>query len=236
MKQLVAAGYEKIYQITKCFRQNERGQRHLPEFTMLEWYETHATMTELEQRCMDILTESAKAIATYPTVTFGEYQISLKDDCYRLEVQDAFEKFAGWRPGATPPPQKFDVDLVEKVEPALPQDKPLFLKGYPASMASLAKIDPRVPERALRLELYVGGLELANGFEELTDSDLQRQRFEQEEQERRALGKPPYPLDNEFLAALAEGMPDCAGMAMGLDRLVMILTNSENIANVVAFP
>ncbi|MBN2530737.1 MAG: EF-P lysine aminoacylase GenX [Deltaproteobacteria bacterium] len=236
MKQLVAAGYERIFQITKCFRQGERGQRHLPEFTMLEWYEAGGTTETLKLRCEGIVSAAAKAVGNWPGFVFGEQRISLVEPWDSLEVQNAFELHAGWRPGATPDALQFDLDLVEKVEPALPADRPVFLCGYPASMASLAKLDDTNPERALRLELYAGGLELANGFEELTDPVVQKHRFIEEEAERRKQGKPPYPLDDAFLKALAHGMPHCAGMAMGLDRLVMLLTNQTDISAVVAFP
>ncbi|MBN2718877.1 MAG: EF-P lysine aminoacylase GenX [Deltaproteobacteria bacterium] len=232
MKQLVAAGYGKIFQITKCFRRGERGDRHLPEFTMLEWYETGGTMATLMDRCQGIIAAGAKAVAKWPLFSFGDLPVSLDGSWHCMEVQDAFETFAGWRPGANPNPFKFDMDLVDRVEPALPTDKPLFLCGYPASMASLARLDPASDARALRLELYAGGLELANGFEELTDPVAQRQRFEAEEAERREAGKPPYPLDEAFLSALSSGMPPCAGMAMGLDRLIMLFTDSKKISDV----
>jgi elongation factor P--(R)-beta-lysine ligase len=235
MKRMVAAGYHRIFQITKCFRQGERGERHLPEFTMLEWYEVDATMETLKARCQGILRAGAEALEIYPTIPFGESAISLERPWHSLEVQDAFLRFAGWRPGPAPESLRFDMDLVDKVEPALPLDKPVFLCGYPASMASLARLDARNPERALRLELYAAGLELANGFEELTDESMQRERFEEEETLRRHAGKPAYPTDEQFLTALRHGMPACAGMAMGLDRVVMLLTNRKNIENVVAF-
>ena len=235
MKQMVAAGYERIFQITKCFRRGERGDHHLPEFTMLEWYETAGTLETLKQTCRGILETAAIAAGTWPTLSFKDSQIALDTDWHSLEVQDAFVRFAGWRPGAHPDPFKFDLDLVDKVEPSLPMDAPVFLAGYPASMASLARIDPHNAERALRMELYAGGLELANGFEELTDPHIQRQRFIDEENERRLAGKSPYPLDNDFLAALNNGMPPCAGMAMGIDRLVMILTNAQKISDIVPF-
>jgi elongation factor P--(R)-beta-lysine ligase len=235
MKRMVAAGYHRIFQITRCFRQGERGERHLPEFTMLEWYEVDATMETLKARCQGILQAGAEALEIYPTIPFSESVISLEPPWHSLEVQDAFLRFAGWRPGSAPESLRFDMDLVDKVEPALPLDKPVFLCGYPASMASLARLDDRNPERALRLELYSAGLELANGFEELTDATIQRERFEEEEALRRNAGKPAYPTDEQFLTALRHGMPACAGMAMGLDRVVMLLTNRKNIGDVVAF-
>ena len=235
MKQLVAAGFERIFQITKCFRRNERGDNHMPEFTMLEWYETGATMDTLKTRCTEILKAGATAVGQWPQLTYGGQIISLDEKWHDFEVQDAFEKFAGWRPGAAPDSDRFDIDLVDKVEPSLPVDRPVFLTGYPASMASLARLDPENPERALRLELYAGKLELANGFEELTSPQVQRQRFIDEEEERRKLGKPPYPLDEAFLTALQLGMPDCAGMAMGLDRLIMLLTDSKKISDIICF-
>lgn len=236
MKQLVAAGYNKIFQIGKCFRQGETGQHHLPEFTMLEWYETGSTLETLKMRCQGLIMASAQTINQYPTINFGDLSISLDTPWHHVEVQDAFVQHADWRPGGAPDPYRFDLDMVEKVEPGLPTDAPVFLVGYPTTMASLAKIDPENPERALRLELYAGGLELANGFEELTDAAEQRRRFVSEEAERRKQNKAPYGLDNDFLQALELGLPPCAGMAMGLDRLVMLLTDAKKITDVVTFP
>jgi len=237
MKRLLAAGYERVFQICRCFRGAERGPSHLPEFTMLEWYRAGGGIDDLMRDCEELLTSAARAAGWgFPPAGPAGKRVDLVPPWQRVDVVEAFERHAGWRPGSRPDPARFDVDLVDKVEPALPADRPVFLVGYPASLASLARIDPARPDRALRFELYAGGLELANGFDELTDPAEQRRRFEEDEAWRRAAGKPPYPADGRFLAALDGGMPASAGIALGFDRLVMLLTAAATIDDVVAFP
>ncbi len=236
MKRLLAAGYDKIFQICHCFRQGERSEEHLPEFTMLEWYRLEPEIDRLLEDCQWLITGAARALGTYPLVTRQGIAVDLSPPWHRLTVSEAFERFAGWRPGAHPDPDRFDVDLVEKVEPSLPRDKPVFLEGYPASMASLARLDPAAPQTALRFELYIGGLELANGFAELTDAAEQEERFEAERAAREKAGKSTYPLDRHFLFALQEGLAPCVGIALGLDRLAMVLTGAASVDEIVAFP
>jgi lysyl-tRNA synthetase class 2 len=236
MKRLVAAGYERVFQICRCFRRGERGSRHLPEYTMLEWYRTGARLDALMADCEALLVGAREAVGDSPPGNALEAGVDFAPPFERMEVQEAFSRFAGWRPGALPDPHRFDRDLVDKVEPALPGKRPVFLVGYPRSMASLARIDPADDERAERVELYAGGLELANGFCELTCAVEQRERFERESAERAAAGKTVAPLDEYFLEALAQGLPEAAGMALGIDRLVMLLTGAREIDEVVAFP
>jgi lysyl-tRNA synthetase class 2 len=228
MKRLLASGaYPRIYQISRCFRHGERGALHLPEFTMLEWYRAGAGIDALMADCESLISRAAAAVGV---------AIDLAPPWERLEVADAFARFAGWRRGGAPDAERFTRDLVDRVEPSLPRSRPVFLVGYPASMASLARIDPANPERAERFELYAGGLELANGFAELTDAVEQRARFEREAASLRRRGAACPPLDEKFLSALEHGMPPCAGIALGVDRLAMILTGAGSIDEVVAFP
>jgi lysyl-tRNA synthetase class 2 len=236
MKRLLAAGYERIYQICHCFRRSEHGALHQPEFTMIEWYRAGAGIDRLMTDCEELLGAAARQIDSFPIVAGPRGPVDLTPPFERIDLGDAFERTAGWRPDSAPDPQRFDLDLTEKVEPALPADRPAFLIGYPAAMASLARLDPQDPTRAERFELYAGGLELANGFAELTDADEQRARFTDEAAARSRAGKPVAPLDERFLAALAAGLPDCAGIALGIDRLVMLLTGAGSIDDVVAFP
>jgi lysyl-tRNA synthetase class 2 len=236
MKRLLAAGYDRIFQICHCFRRAERGRLHLPEFTMMEWYRSHAGIEELMADCERMICSAAKAADAYPLIRRFNQTIDLGPPWHEIEVKDAFERFAGWRPGASPDPNRFDMDLVDKVEPALPKDKPVFLKGYPAAMASLARLDPTDETRAERFELYVGGVELANGFVELTDPVEQRRRFETDALARRKNKQTVYPVDERFIQALALGLDQCAGIALGLDRLIMLLTGAPGIDDVVAFP
>jgi len=237
MKRLVASGaYPKIFQLSRCFRRGERGALHLPEFTMLEWYRTGAGIADLMSDCESLTSCVAAAVGEFPRSRRRGGPIDLTPPWERLEVSDAFAAFAGWRPGGTPDAERFTRDLVDRIEPSLPRERPVFLVGYPASMASLARLDPSNPERAERFELYAGGMEVANGFAELTDSMEQRARFDREAEVRRHRSAACPPLDEKFLAALGLDMPPCAGIALGVDRLVMLLTDAESIDEVVAFP
>lgn len=227
MKRLVASGaYPRIFQVSRCFRRGERGALHLPEFTLLEWYRAGAGIDALMADCESMIGRAARAVGVSIAAPPWE----------RLEVADAFERFAGWRPSGAPDADRFTRDLVDRVEPSLPRERPVFLAGYPASMASLARIDPANPARAERFELYAAGLELANGFAELTDPSEQRARFEREIDSRRRRGAACPPIDEAFLGALELGMPPCAGIALGVDRLAMWLTGATSIDEVVAFP
>ncbi|MCP4602067.1 MAG: EF-P lysine aminoacylase GenX [Proteobacteria bacterium] len=235
MKRLLAAGYSNIFQICHCFRSGEQGEKHLPEFTMAEWYRTGATTTDLMEDCEKLIARAAESVGVFPKVSRLGREVDFSPPWERVKVADAFERYAGWRPGADPDPDRFDRDLVLKVEPSLPADRPVFLEGYPASMASLAQLNEKDSTKADRFELYAGGLELANGFTELVDPVEQRRRFEKEATQRIKAKKREYPIDECFFQALELGLNPCAGIAMGLDRLVMLLTGAATIDQVVAF-
>ncbi len=216
MKKLLAAGMERIYQIGPCFRAGEKGRRHSPEFTMLEWYRANADYSDIARDAEELLVEilRPRRSAALPRVT----------------VREAYLRWAGWDPVEAWDQDRFDFDMATKIEPNLPKE-PLFLTDYPAPAASLARLksdDPRVAER---WELYVDGIELANAFTELVDPVEQRRRFELAREERRALGEADYPLDEEFLDALAR-MPPSGGVALGVDRLVMLACGASSIADV----
>ena len=218
MKKLLAAGLPRIYQIGACFREGERGRRHAPEFTMLEWYRANADYTDIAADMEELVRAVLWARGSAP-LPFA-----------RLTVREAYRQWAGWDPVADWDQDRFDFDMATKIEPNLPKG-PLFLTDYPAPAASLARLradDPRVAER---WELYVDGMELANAFTELTDAAEQRRRFEAARAERRTLGEADYPLDEEFLAALAR-MPPAGGVALGVDRLVMLACGVHDIADV----
>ena len=215
MKKLLAAGMERIYQIGPCFRAGEKGRRHSPEFTMLEWYRANADYLDIARDAEELLAEVLKRDHA---------------DVQRITVREAYLRWAGWDPVETWDQDRFDFDMATKIEPNLPKE-PLFLTDYPAPAASLARLkadDPRVAER---WELYVDGIELANAFTELIDPVEQRRRFELAREERRALGEADYPLDEEFLDALAR-MPPSGGVALGVDRLVMLACGVSSIADV----
>ena len=213
MKKLLAAGMARIYQIGPCFREGERGRRHSPEFTMLEWYRASADY-------LDILADVEALLAEIFDGVNG-----LKGE--RITVREAYLRWAHWDPFAAWDADRFDFDMATKIEPNLPKGV-VFLMDYPPQAASLAKLRGEVAER---WELYVNGLELANAFTELTDPAEQRRRFEEARAERRQLGESDYPLDEEFLGVLSR-MPSAGGVALGVDRLVMQVCGVDDIAMV----
>ena len=216
MKKLLAAGMARIYQIGPCFREGERGRRHSPEFTMLEWYRASADY-------LDILADMEALLAEIFDGVNGLK--GLKGE--RITVREAYLRWALWDPFAAWDADRFDFDMATKIEPNLPKGV-VFLMDYPPQAASLAKLRGEVAER---WELYVNGLELANAFTELTDPAEQRRRFEEARAERRQLGESDYPLDEEFLGALSR-MPSAGGVALGVDRLVMQVCGVDDIAMV----
>ena len=211
MKKLLAAGMDKIYQIGPCFREGECGRRHNPEFTMLEWYRTQADY-------LDILADMEALVSG---ILWPHGVAAFR----RITVREAYRKWAGWDPFAAWDADRFDFDMATKVEPNLPKT-PVFLMDYPPAAASLSKMRGDVAER---WELYVGGVELANAFTELTDAAEQRRRFELAREERRQHGEADYPLDEEFLAVLNQ-MPPTGGVALGVDRLAMLACEASDIA------
>ncbi len=236
MKRLLADGFTRIFQITRAFRAGELGDRHNPEFTILELYRAHAGVEAIMRD-----TEQLVARVTGGLVRVLGRVIDVRPPFARLTVCEAYAQYAGVPAEETLRIAEHDEDrffrlLVEVVEPALAKlDHALFLTEYPASQASLARKKPSDPRVAERFELYVAGVEVCNGFSELTDAVEQRARFERDRAERARRGKPVYPLDERFLQALARGMPDSAGNAIGLDRLVALTTGSTSIRDVLAF-
>ena len=234
MKRLVAAGHHRIFQMGPCFRHGEKGDLHNPEFTMLEWYRSPGGYLEVLRDAEGLIPFVARQ-AVGPSVTFRGQAVNLSLPWERMAVADAFRRFAGWDPVADFDEDRFDLDLVQKVEPALPKDRPVVLLDYPIAVGALARAKTGVPGVAERWEVYVGGVELANAFTELADAAEQRQRFEQCARERAARHRPVYAVDETFLSALERGMPPCGGVALGVDRLVMILTGSSNLDAVLPF-
>lgn len=235
MKRLLAAGYPKVFQISPVFRSGERGRYHHPEFTMLEWYRLHEDYHALQDDCLRLL-QSVWDIATAnPDLPSPLPSLRVDEPWQEYTVAHAFSMFAGWEPGPDVDQDRFDMDLVEKVEPNLGIPRPCILTDYPANQAALARLKPGEPSVAERFELYWGGVELANGFSELTDPREQHSRFELANVQRQEKGLSPYPPPKAFLESL-EHLPPCAGIAMGIDRLVMLLTGADGIDQVVAFP
>lgn len=234
MKRLLAAGYPPIFQLSRCFRSGERGGRHLPEFTMLEWYRPDADYTALMEDCIGLFRHLADELDLVDPVSRNGSTVDFRGVWGRVTVDEAYRRFAGVSAEAAIADGVFDLLMVEKVEPRLGIGTPTILMDYPAKLAALARLKPGDPTLAQRFEVYAAGLELANGFSELTDPVEQRERFEREARERASAGKVPYPSPERFLDELGR-MPPSAGIALGVDRLVMLMAGAETIDGVVAF-
>jgi len=240
MKRLVAMGMERIYQLTPFFRDNEFTDLHNPEFLGLEWYETGASVEECMQRTEQLVSYVHPELkAPFRRLAVAEALRELGGVMVAGDFSNLGEAVAG-AGIATDPADGFD-DLVnrvliERVEPKLPGLGPVFLYDYPAPMAALARLSAERPGVAERFELFAGGLELCNGYGELTDAIEQRERFMAQLEERRRLDKRVPPLDQAFLRALEEGLPPCSGCALGVDRLVMLVCGKKKLDEVMPFP
>jgi lysyl-tRNA synthetase class 2 len=234
MKRLLAAGYSRIFQISRCFRQGERGRTHLPEFTMLEWYRPGTDYLGLMDECEEMILYVSEKAGLGEAITYQESSVDLGRPWQKLSVKEAFDRYASLTVEDALQRDCFDRVMVESIEPHLGRPKPTFLYDYPASLAALARIKPGNPEVAERFELYIAGIELANAFSELTDAGEQELRFQKEKERRERLGKAAYPMPEKFLKALPS-MPESAGIAFGIDRLVMLFCNQTDIDRVVAF-
>lgn len=235
MKRLLAeTGCSRIFQICKCFRRNERGDRHLPEFTMLEWYRTHCDYHDLMAECEEMLLEVARITKDYDYVQVKEKKISLEKGWDRLTVGEAFDRYAPITMSQALEQDVFDEMLCQYIEPELGLNKPVFLYDYPTELGALARNKKENPKLVERFEIYIGGIELANGFSELIDESAQRERFEIELDEIRKKGRTKAVLPQKFLASLPK-MVDTSGIALGVDRLAMIFFEAEKIDQVVTF-
>ena len=233
MKQLLAAGFNNIFQICKCFRNQERGRKHLPELTMLEWYATGLNYLDLMEQCERLITSIRKELNYGPSLIYQGVNIDLITPWRRLSVAQAFNTYATMTMNAAVSNNCFDEVMVEEIEPRMGTN-PIFLYDYPATRGALARLKAEDTSVAERFEMYIGGLELCNAFSELTHPQEQRLRFEKERDLRESTGKPVYPLPEKFLNVLAD-MPAAAGIALGIDRLIMLFADTQAIDDVVAF-
>jgi len=238
MKRMLAAGSGPIYQLCKAFRDEECGRYHNPEFTLLEWYQPgfdhHALMGEVDDFLQAVLKTPKATKVSYRALFekflgFNPHQADakiLKHYAKQHDIQlDATLACEDW----------LDVLLTHCIEPHLGYDAPVMIFDYSASKAALAKVRSDKEPVAERFEVYVQGVELANGYHELTDHNIQRQRFEADNKIRSALDRPNIPLDNHLLKALEVGLPSSAGVALGIDRLVMLAAGADHIEEVLAF-
>jgi lysyl-tRNA synthetase class 2 len=237
MKRLLACGFGPIFQLAKCFRNDEVGERHQPEFSMLEWYRPYQGVADVMADTEALVASVAELVSGTPVLHTAAGPIDVRPPWPRLTVHEAFRRFAGIELDAIlhDETRTFEV-LVDQVEPRLAELGAVLLCDYPLSMASLARKSPHDPRLAERFEAYVGGVELCNGFGELTDPREQRARLEHDRATRRAQALPVYPIDERFLAALEDGMPPSGGNALGIDRLVMLALGAGHIEDVLALP
>ncbi|MBU6420979.1 MAG: EF-P lysine aminoacylase GenX [Gammaproteobacteria bacterium] len=242
MKRLLAAGSGDIWQLCKVFRDGEAGRRHNPEFTLIEWYRLGFDLRRLMQEVAELIGELLPATpAATEYLSFREaFERHARLDSFTARERDCLRvlqesgrrvpaegdlDYDGW----------LDLVAAELVYPQLGRQGLSFIYDYPASQAALARIRPENPPVAERFEIFFNGMELANGFHELADADEQRRRFDSDRDYRRARGSPDVPLDERLLSALQHGLPDCSGVALGFDRVVMLAAGAKSIEEVIAF-
>jgi lysyl-tRNA synthetase class 2 len=258
MKRLLADGFERVFQLARVFRNGELSATHNPEFTMLEFYRAGTDYRGIMEDLEAVVEAGARALLGAPLAVREGRSVDLSAPFERLTVAEAFRRHAGVDlegcagdadrvrraaraaghdagPDGEPFDDAFFRVMLQAVEPGLGRARPTFLVDWPASMAALARLAPGDPRWAERFELYAGGLELANGFSELTDAAEQRTRLLEEQALRRRLGRPPHPVDERFLEAVGR-MPPAGGVAVGFDRLLMLLTGAAAIDEVLLFP
>lgn len=233
MKRLLATGYSQLFQICKCFRAQERGGRHLPEFTMLEWYRVAGDYQDLMAETIELLRFVVGRLASLPGLDGGLLAV-LQQEPQFLTVAEAFSTHTGMSADEAIGRDCFDEVLVEDIEPHLGLSQPCFLYDYPLALGSLAKGKASDPQVVERFELYLRGLEVANGFSELTDTREQRRRFSLEIEQAGTSGQKGGVMPEKFLEDLAL-MPEACGIALGIDRLVMLVAGAQTIDEVVSF-
>lgn len=234
MKRLLCRGYDKLFQISRCWRSGERGSRHVPEFTMIEWYRANSSYLDLMRDCEELLIWLSVTCCHGKEPHYRGNRLLMTAPARRITVNQAFADYSPTLLADAIAEDTFDEIMVNRIEPSLPGNLPVFLIDYPAPMAALARKKPGDPSCAERFELYLGGLELANGFSELNDPEEQRDRFLRANEIRSERGLSPLPLPEPFLEELGN-LPPSAGIALGVDRLVMLLTGAERIDEVLAF-
>lgn len=257
MKKLLAGGYENIFQISKSFRNQEGwSSRHNPEFTILEWYRVSADYTQIMADCENLFRFIAGRLGM-DALNFRGQSIALDGPWERLTVAQSFRRYSGIDEAtmlsqpkliakakekgynieaATTWEQAFNQIFLTEIEPQLGQGRPTILYEYPAEMAALSRKKAGDPRYAERFEFYIAGLELGNAFGELVDADEQLHRLQEDRQEKERLGRTLFDIDQDFISALRSGIPSCAGIAVGVDRLAMVFLDAQTIQEVLFFP
>lgn len=242
MKRLLAAGSGAIYQIGKAFRGDEAGRYHNPEFTLVEWYRPGLDYADIMAETAALLEAVTGRLAAVERVSYAEaFRRHAGVDPLRAPLQDIVDRASSAgihiddaeRLGRD---EWLDLLLSHLVAPRLGRDGPAFLTEFPASQAALARVVPGEPPVAERFEVFIDGIEIANGFHELTDAAEQRRRFAEDNRRRDRAGLPRMPIDERLLAALQAGLPECSGVALGFDRLVMIALGLPTLREAIAFP
>lgn len=237
MKRLLAAGSGPIYQVCRVYRGEESGRLHTPEFTLLEWYRPGFDHVALMDEVAELL--GGLGVSGVQRVTYGDaFMERVGLDPHAADTDCLVRRAAalGFLSEPADPAVLLDFLFSELVAPGLGQDGAVFVHDYPRHQAALSRVRPGTPPVAERFELFMNGMEIANGFHELADAAEQRRRFEGDNVRRRAAGLQAMPMDEHLLAALGSGLPDCAGVAVGVDRLLMALAGAACIDDVLAFP
>ncbi len=235
MKRILSAGLPKIFQLGPCFRRGERGHLHHPEYTMLEWYRTGTDYRGILDETRRLLSFAATQVLADSKEEHAERLLhALQADWAVLSVREEYTRRAGWDPFSSFDPDRFDLDMVNIIEPGLPRGKPAVLIDYPVQCAAFARIRQH-GQSAERWELYIDGIEIANAYSELTDPAEMRRRLCENARKSRSAQQTVYPDDKNLLAAMDKGLPDCGGIALGFDRLAMVLARSNSLDEVMAF-
>jgi lysyl-tRNA synthetase class 2 len=242
MKRLLASGYGCIFQIAKAFRHEEAGRFHNPEFTLLEWYRLgfdHFTlMKEVAQLLKTVLDCNEPTQITYQDLFIDQLSVDplTASRAQLLSLIKMHDKLSDWLTVEQDNDILLQFVFSEIIEPNIGNDSPCFVYNFPRSQASLAKICPEDSRVAQRFECYFKGIELVNGFNELTDPEAQLERFQGDNRQRKTMFLPEMPIDTNLITALSQGLPQCAGVALGIDRLIMLALKAEHIEQVVSFP
>ena len=243
MKRLLAAGYPDVYSICRVFRDGEEGRQHQPEFTMIEWYRLGMSLTEIVNDTLSLINKALAENSPEQGPIVIDYVDAMHEIC-GIDVRTADSDTIADAMGADPELRAsmgnkvddwMDLLLATKIIPSFATDRLTVLRHYPANQAALARLCPEDPTVADRFEVFLGSVELANGYVELTDTEELGVRIARDNESRVKRGRPVRPVDKHLLAALGAGLPDCAGVAMGLERLQMLHDKTEDIRNVITF-